>query len=97
MNQIKEQGGDEGNDTEAPWATADGKWYNEAFDGITVLVSKTRLNIGYFNPTERQSVIDPKLSVFQKGKESLAEVATTASKAKRKFDAFYLKSSITSE
>jgi hypothetical protein len=50
-----------GNDTEAGWASDDGKWYNEAFDGITVLVQTTEIHLGYWNEAERTTVSDPKL------------------------------------
>ena len=59
-----------GNDTEASWAP-DGKWYNEAFDGITVYVQTTTINTGLWDPMERTTVFDPKLTPSQSSKESI--------------------------
>ena len=50
-----------GSDTSAIWAP-DGKWYNEAFDGITVLVTTTEVHTGFWEPLERTTVFDPKLT-----------------------------------
>ena len=47
-----------GNDPEAHTGTT---WYNEAFDGVTIVVQSTNLRVGYKYPTERLNVIDPKL------------------------------------
>lgn len=47
-------------DTEAKWVN-DGKWYNEAFDGITVVFMSTTLKVGFTKPGTRTSVLDPKL------------------------------------
>lgn len=49
-----------GGDGDATWV-GDGKWYNEAFDGITVVESVTKLKLGFIKPFGRTSVIDPKL------------------------------------
>ncbi len=49
-----------GGDSDATWV-GDGAWYNEAFDGITVVESKTTLKLGFVRPFGRTSVIDPKL------------------------------------
>lgn len=51
-----------GNDTSAIWATADGKWYNEAFDGVTVYVQTTAIHTGLWEPMERTTVFDTKLT-----------------------------------
>jgi hypothetical protein len=51
-----ERGG--GNDSTATWSK---KWYNEAMDGITVMVQETKITIGYVSPSERWTVLDPKL------------------------------------
>ncbi|MBD5508823.1 MAG: hypothetical protein HDR05_12470 [Lachnospiraceae bacterium] len=56
-----------GNDPEAKWI-ADGAWYNEAFDGITVAISTTVLKTGYIDPFERVSILDPKLDTKTKTK-----------------------------
>lgn len=45
---------------EPSWAP-DGTWYNEAFDGITVIEQTTKLNVGYINPPQRESIFDPKI------------------------------------
>lgn len=49
-----------GGDSDATWV-GDGAWYNEAFDGITIVQSKTTLKLGFIKPFSRVSVIDPKL------------------------------------
>ena len=40
-------------------------WYNEAFDGITVYVQTTELSVGYIDPPQRSTVLDPKLTQTQ--------------------------------
>lgn len=60
----------EGDDTEAPWATADGKWYNEAFDGVTYLYAVSTIDIGIWDPLERSTVLDPKETPQQTSKGS---------------------------
>ena len=60
-----------GNDNSTTWSSADGKWYNEAFDGVTVLVSTTTINTGLWDPMERSTVFDPKLTPSQSSKESI--------------------------
>lgn len=57
-----------GNDKNAPWASEDGHWYNEAFDGITYAVIDTSIEIGFINPYERTSVLDPELTPSNSGK-----------------------------
>ena len=47
------------------------KWYNEAFDGITVIMQQTILEVGYNDPPERSSVLDPKLTPKQTSQKSL--------------------------
>ena len=59
----------EGNDTEAPWAP-DGKWYNEAFDGVTYLYAVSTIDIGIWDPLERSTVLDPKETPQQTSKGS---------------------------
>jgi hypothetical protein len=51
---------DGGNDTSAKWVT-DGHWYNEAMDGITIVVRESTIKTGLWNPAERHMVLDPKL------------------------------------
>ena len=57
----------EGDDTEAPWAP-DGKWYNEAFDGVTYLYAVSTIDIGIWDPLERSTVLDPKETPQQTSK-----------------------------
>lgn len=54
-----------GNDDTAGWGT---NWYNEAFDGITVLQCVTLVDMGLIKPAERVSVSDPKLIPDQDSK-----------------------------
>lgn len=60
-----------GSDNSTTWSSADGKWYNEAFDGVTVLVSTTTINTGLWDPMERSTVFDPKLTPSQSSKENI--------------------------
>lgn len=60
---------DTGSDGTNTWT--DSKWYNEAFDGIQVIVQKTLLTTGYIEPTERTQVLDPKLTPKSTGQSSL--------------------------
>lgn len=62
-----------GSDNSTTWSSADGKWYNEAFDGVTVLVSTTTINTGLWDPMERSTVFDPKLTPSQSSKESIGK------------------------
>lgn len=59
-----------GNDNSVIWAP-DGKWYNEAFDGITVLVTKTEVHIGMWSPLEKSTVFDVKLTPNQNSKSDI--------------------------
>ena len=49
-----------GSDSDAAWVS-DGHWYNEAFDGITIIYQKTTLSLGTINPYVRSAVLDPEL------------------------------------
>lgn len=49
-----------GNDNTAAWAP-DGRWYNEAFEGVIVMKQNTGLEIGFDAATTRNTVLDPKL------------------------------------
>lgn len=60
-----------GSDNSTTWSSADGKWYNEAFDGVTVLVSTTTINTGLWDPMERSTVFDPKLTPKNTGKSDM--------------------------
>lgn len=44
------------------------KWYNEAFDGITVVVQETEIISGFVDPFERTEILDPKLTKVQSSK-----------------------------
>ncbi len=57
-----------GDDLRPSWG---GTWYNEAFDGVTVLVSKTTIHTGIWDPAERNTVFDPKLTPNQSSKGDL--------------------------
>ena len=43
-------------------------WYNEAFDGITVVVQETHIVSGFVDPFERTEILDPKLTKVQSSK-----------------------------
>lgn len=59
-------------------------WYNEAFDGITVYVQCTELSVGYLQPPQRSTVLDPKLTqtqdshsdMFNKDKYNMSQYRT---------------------
>jgi hypothetical protein len=52
-----------GNDSTALTGT---QWYNEAIDGITVMVQETAIKVGFITPAERHTVLDPKLIPYNK-------------------------------
>ena len=54
-----------GNDAHSGWGT---QWYNEAFDGVTYIYQQDYFYVGLINPTERITVIDPKLTPKQNSK-----------------------------
>lgn len=65
-----------GEDKLASWAKDESKtlndeetWYNEAFDGITYVHIKTQLSVGFINPFERTSVLDPELCPISNSKD----------------------------
>lgn len=37
------------------------QWYNEGYDGISILVEQSSIVVGYAKPPERTSVLDPRL------------------------------------
>ena len=59
-----------GSDSDAAWVS-DGHWYNEAFDGITVIYQKTTLSLGTINPYVRSAVLDPELCPSSTSKSDL--------------------------
>ncbi len=64
----------QGNDTSASWAP-DGKWYNEAFDGICYVRRETSFEVGFVNSSIRSSALDPNLSPPNKGQSDLFSTA----------------------
>lgn len=50
-----------GDDKSAKWATEDGKWYNEAFDGVTVYIQVSKLSVGFKDTYLKSSILDPRL------------------------------------
>ena len=50
-----------GNDTTASWASTDGHWYNEAYEGVIVMVQNTKIEIKFDTVAKRTTVLDPKL------------------------------------
>lgn len=60
-----------GNDTTASWASSDGKWYNEAFDGICIVRRETCFEVGYESPLIRSAALDPALCPVNKGQSDL--------------------------
>ena len=59
-----------GSDGDAGWV-GNGHWYNEAFDGITIAKSTTKLQLGFLKPFGRTSVIDPRLTPSSSSKSDL--------------------------
>ena len=59
-----------GSDTDASWVS-DGHWYNEAFDGVTVIYQTTTLTLGTINPYVRSAVLDPELCPSSTSKSDL--------------------------
>ncbi len=55
-----------GNDPTASWAP-DGKWYNEAWSGVIIMVTSTELQVGLSDPATRTTVLDPNLCPESKG------------------------------
>lgn len=60
-----------GKDKTASWALKDGKWYNEAWDGISVLKQTTVFRVGMQKPDSRVTVLDPKLCYKTKSKKDM--------------------------
>lgn len=78
-----------GRDKTAKWASSSGKWYNEAFDGVTVLVTTTTMNVGFWNPTERQTVSDPALTPVQGDKSEIGSQFWVTQMKTRQYSDFY--------
>lgn len=60
-----------GRDNTASWATNDGKWYNEAFDGIYLVRQSTSMKVGFNDPTRRTAALDPALCPSNAGQSDL--------------------------
>lgn len=60
-----------GNDDSTAWSMTDKRWYNEAFDGVTVYVQTTVIHTGLWDPMERTTVFDTKLTPNQSSKENI--------------------------
>ena len=60
----------QGNDKTASWAP-DGKWYNEAFDGICYVRKETSFEVGFLDSPIRSAALDPKLTPVNKGQSDL--------------------------
>lgn len=52
------------------------KWYNEAFDGITIFVEESEITVGFIDPAERTEVLDPRLTQEQKAKSNMFAAGT---------------------
>jgi len=61
-----------GNDTSASWAS-DGKWYNEAFDGVYVVRQQTNIRVGL--DSKKVLALDPNLTPASSGKADLYKKA----------------------
>lgn len=58
-----------GNDKSASWAT-DGKWYNEAYDGVSIAIYSAQIDVGidgYEGLNYRTCVLDPNLTPSSAG------------------------------
>lgn len=60
-----------GNDKKAYWSLSDGKWYNEAFDGITYAVFEQEMQVGTISTAERTAILDPALTPSSANKGDL--------------------------
>ena len=64
-----------GTDKTAAWATNDGNWYNEAFDGIYLVRQATKLQVGLLYSNIRTSALDPALCPTNTGTSNLYATA----------------------
>lgn len=61
-----------GNDRTASWAVSDGTWYNEALDGIIVVVQTTPLKVNFDDVLKtKTTVLDPKLIPYTDNKSDM--------------------------
>ena len=59
-----------GNDKSASWAESDGKWYNEAYDGVSIAIYSAQIEVGidgYEGLNYRTCVLDPNLTPSSAG------------------------------
>lgn len=70
-NVVKSLERNTGVDKSAAWSKRDGKWYNEAFDGIYLVRQSTTLQVGFKDPAKRAAALDPALSPENKGQSDL--------------------------
>lgn len=70
-NVVKALEKNTGADRTAAWARSDGKWYNEAFDGIYLVHQSTTLQVGFKDPAKRAAALDPALCPENKGQSDL--------------------------
>ena len=59
---------------ENSWAPSSA-WYNEAFNGVTVIVQTTKIQVGLHDPSVRSTILDPKLIPKQESKGTLFQDA----------------------
>jgi hypothetical protein len=69
-NLVKALERNNGSDSTASWAP-DGRWYNEAWDGIIVVRKATMLDVGFNKPATRSAVLDPKLCPPSSGQSDM--------------------------
>lgn len=50
------------------------KWYNEAFDGVTIYVFRTKIEVGFKDPVQRTHVLDPKTTKPQTGQSGMFDL-----------------------
>lgn len=70
-NFVKALERNSGDDKTASWASIDGKWYNEAWDGVYVVRQQTNLKIGMDSPKSRTLALDPNLTPRSSGKADI--------------------------
>ena len=70
-NIVKALNRNQGSDKTANWAKTDGKWYNEAFDGIYLVRQATTMEIGLKYSGSRASALDPALCPANNGQSDL--------------------------
>ena len=46
-------------------------WYNESFDGVTIIVQQSTITVGFKQPGERTSILDPRLCKPSSGQSGM--------------------------